>query len=314
MNIDQLKYFADLAKTNSISATAKRMFISQQSVSESLKRLENELGCTLVIRSRNGVAFTDDGKQILEYAQNILEQHHKMEQYAASRTRQNQPGGNLTIGVGPTVGKTFLPALMTQMHQQYPLVQLHILEHSGEIIPSLLQKHTIDFGIIGIYSNPDETQFIVPAHRQLSSPELFRSLQRTELYRDSIVCVMAKNHPLSASETLDIKQLETIPQTNYGTDITLLTSMHAVHVSTNARIHQQFLLEDGLVCCMPYQTFLTEFSDKNFICRPVTDTAPVVYYLVYRKEIAAETKNLYSCLIETAQNIDYKTITQKRGL
>ncbi|MBQ2860056.1 MAG: LysR family transcriptional regulator, partial [Peptococcaceae bacterium] len=43
MNIDQLKYFADLAKTNSITNTAKRMFISQQALSESIKRLENEV-------------------------------------------------------------------------------------------------------------------------------------------------------------------------------------------------------------------------------------------------------------------------------
>ena len=57
MNIDQLRYFADLAKTNSITNTAKRMFISQQALSESIKRLENEVGCTLVNRSKTGVEF-----------------------------------------------------------------------------------------------------------------------------------------------------------------------------------------------------------------------------------------------------------------
>ncbi|MBQ1188217.1 MAG: LysR family transcriptional regulator, partial [Peptococcaceae bacterium] len=54
MNIDQLKYLVDLAKTSSMNTTAKRMFISQQAISESMKRLEKELDCTLLTRSKTG--------------------------------------------------------------------------------------------------------------------------------------------------------------------------------------------------------------------------------------------------------------------
>ena len=80
MNIDQLRYFADLAKTGSMNTTAKRMFISQPALSESVKRLEEELGCPLLLRSKTGITFTEDGKMVLEHALRILEQHEQIQQ------------------------------------------------------------------------------------------------------------------------------------------------------------------------------------------------------------------------------------------
>ena len=89
MNIDQLKYLADLAITNSMNVTAKRMFITQQAVSDSIKRLEQELNCTLLNRSKTGISFTEDGKVILEHAQKILKQHEHIEQYLQEKYNKN---------------------------------------------------------------------------------------------------------------------------------------------------------------------------------------------------------------------------------
>ena len=65
MHTDQMAYLIDVAKTGSINTTAKRMFSSQQAVSESLKRLEAELNCTILNRSKRGVSLTEDGKYVL---------------------------------------------------------------------------------------------------------------------------------------------------------------------------------------------------------------------------------------------------------
>ena len=65
MNSEQLRQLIDISKTGSIRMTAKRLYISQQAVSESMKRLEKELNCILLNRSKNGVTLTDDGKFVL---------------------------------------------------------------------------------------------------------------------------------------------------------------------------------------------------------------------------------------------------------
>ncbi|MBQ2003773.1 MAG: LysR family transcriptional regulator, partial [Peptococcaceae bacterium] len=112
MNIDQLRYFADLAKTKSMNTTAKKMFISQPALSESIKRLEEDLGCTLLHRSKTGITFTEDGKMVLEHALRILEHHDQIRHNLQVKYDQEHIYGKLVIGVGPTINDTFLPDLL----------------------------------------------------------------------------------------------------------------------------------------------------------------------------------------------------------
>lgn len=303
MNIDQLRYFADLAKTNSITNTAKRMFISQQALSESIKRMENELGCTLVHRSKSGITFTEDGKYILEYAQKMLELHNEMEQHLQSKYNKDFLHGKLTIGVGPTISNVFLPKLMLKMHHQYPSVKLHVLEHSSNTILSLLRSSELDFGIFGIYTENNPEIVVSAMQKELSLPQTYEKLQLKKLYSDPMVCVMSKNHSLTAYQELTRAQLKDVPQTTYATDTISFTTNNSVHVSTNAKIHQQFILEEGVICCMPYQAYLSQFHDKNFSFRPISDHPPVINYLIYRETVLEENEALYTRFIETAQSL-----------
>ena len=83
MNTDQMAYLIDIAKTGSINTTAKRLFSSQQAISESIKRLENELNCVLLLRSKKGVALTEDGKYVLQQVSNMYEQYEELQKYLA---------------------------------------------------------------------------------------------------------------------------------------------------------------------------------------------------------------------------------------
>ncbi|MBQ2004658.1 MAG: LysR family transcriptional regulator [Peptococcaceae bacterium] len=81
MNTDQIAYFIDIAKTGSINTTAKRMFSSQQAVSDAIKRMEQELGCTILERSKRGVSLTDDGKYVLQQVLPIMKQYQILQQH-----------------------------------------------------------------------------------------------------------------------------------------------------------------------------------------------------------------------------------------
>lgn len=72
MRINQLVIFSDVAKTKNISVTAKNLFMTQPSVSQNLKALEDELGIELIKRSNKGIELTDVGKKVVEKVDVII--------------------------------------------------------------------------------------------------------------------------------------------------------------------------------------------------------------------------------------------------
>ena len=301
MNIDQLRYFADLDKTGSMNTTAKRMFISQPALSESVKRLEEELGCPLLLRSKTGITFTEDGKMVLEHALRILEQHEQIQQKLQQKYQNEHLHGQLTIGVGSTINDTFLPDLLLKMHQDYPQIALSVLETSYDAIFPLLTDTVIDIGLIGFNAS-----FPVGfSHTFTLGSELF---YMQKLFTDPMVCVMEKTHPLAMYDTLTREQVSAQKQTIYGSDATFISSIGAMHISTNAKTHQQFMKNIHTVCMMPYQAYVSLYSPDEFIYRPVAKAEPVDFYLVCRKQAMAQQPELYQTFIDTVLSVIPQTI------
>ena len=72
MQIQQLRYFIEIARTGSMSAAAKNLFIAQPSLSQQISKLEKELGIPLFIRHSKFVSLSDAGEQFLLHAQRIV--------------------------------------------------------------------------------------------------------------------------------------------------------------------------------------------------------------------------------------------------
>lgn len=78
MNIHQLRYFVEIIKLGSISKASHALYVSQPSVSNSIKRLEEEVGATLILRNNKGILLTKEGEDIYQYAKIVLEQVDKI--------------------------------------------------------------------------------------------------------------------------------------------------------------------------------------------------------------------------------------------
>ncbi len=300
MNIDQLKYLADLAITNSMNVTAKRMFITQQAVSDSIKRLEQELNCTLLNRSKTGISFTEDGKVILEHAQKILKQHEHIEQYLQEKYNKNYVQGKLLIGAGPVVNETILPELLFRMRNSFPNISIHVAGNSVDTIIKLLQNRELDF-ILFSYSEDNHFDF-----QNVNFDTIDHELQAYNVHRlyiDPIVCVMPNNHPLSVQETVTTDDMLNYKQTAFSNDTSYITNRGFLHVSTNIKIHQQFIKSEGAVCTLPLRTYLTLFPPKEFTCKFITDVPPVYVYLICRKDMLQEKTALYQDFINTAVSL-----------
>lgn len=80
MTLQQLKYVLTIVNCGSISEAAKQLFVSQPSLSNSVKELEQQLGIEIFIRSAKGIALTNDGVEFLSYARQVIEQSELLEQ------------------------------------------------------------------------------------------------------------------------------------------------------------------------------------------------------------------------------------------
>ena len=81
LTIQQLEYLVTIAQSSSISQAAQKLFISQSSISKSIKQLEAELDFPLMNRSYKGVVFTPKGEEFLREAYSLIERYRSMEEH-----------------------------------------------------------------------------------------------------------------------------------------------------------------------------------------------------------------------------------------
>lgn len=86
MRIQQLEYLEMIVKTGSINEAAKLLFLTQPSLSNAIKELENEIGVQILLRSKLGVSLTDEGREFMLYASQILDQVRLLEERYQQKT------------------------------------------------------------------------------------------------------------------------------------------------------------------------------------------------------------------------------------
>ena len=110
MRIEQLEYFAEAAKYHSISIAADKLFVSHPAVSIAIKNLENELGCILFERSKNGLVLTKIGHKVLKKCETILKEEKSI--YQLVEGEKKEPGerlqGELSVLAIPMLVYSFL--------------------------------------------------------------------------------------------------------------------------------------------------------------------------------------------------------------
>ena len=74
MRIQQLLYLQKVVALGNMTEAAKELFIAQPTLSSAIKQLEKEMGITILIRGKKGVSLTEDGREFMQYAQQILDQ------------------------------------------------------------------------------------------------------------------------------------------------------------------------------------------------------------------------------------------------
>ena len=154
MNINQLIYFRAICQEKSVTKAAETLHVSQPSISNALKNLEEDLQVSLFIRDHKKLILTQTGEFFLEKADHILNLFEHLHEDVEAFEKNNKY--TIKIGISVPDTKTF-EQRFTALQPDHPQVQFDFQEHSKTAIKSLVENDALDFGIIFLEPEDEET-------------------------------------------------------------------------------------------------------------------------------------------------------------
>ena len=137
MELSSLTYFCELTKDLNFTKTAARLFLSQQTLSNHIQRLENELGEELLTR-KPVLALTPAGEQFLNYARTVTREYENVRSRIADIGKQDR--GAIRFGASTLRLSSCLPAILPRFTERYPNVELRISDSiSRQLIPQVIR-------------------------------------------------------------------------------------------------------------------------------------------------------------------------------
>jgi LysR family hydrogen peroxide-inducible transcriptional activator len=176
MNLRDLQYLVALAEHRHFSRAAAASFVSQPTLSTQIRKLEEELGVTLVERTPRKVLLTETGREIARRARGVLAEIDEIKAIA-QRTRDPE-AGQLRLGIFPTLAPYLLPHLVPLVRARLPRLALLLTEEKTEQVIKLLREGSLDAGILAL-----------PLHEE--------SLHAEFLFEEPFVLAVPEAHPLA---------------------------------------------------------------------------------------------------------------------
>lgn len=188
MELRQLKYFAKVAETLNFSEAAKMLCITQSTLSQQIKQLENELDTPLLIRSSHKVTLSEAGELILPHVRRVI---YEAESCADRINDLNKlASGSLSIGVTYSFSPILTETLLLFM-KQYPKIRLDIYYKPMNELMELLKERVVDF---------------VLAFKPTRSIE---GVESHILFQNYLAAIVSEHHPLASKEKVTVAELRT---------------------------------------------------------------------------------------------------------
>ncbi|BDB25465.1 LysR family transcriptional regulator [Cupriavidus sp. P-10] len=140
---DQLRTFVTVADSGSLSAAAPRLFLSQSSVSEQLRKLEERAGVPLLSRGRHGAVPTPAGARLLEHARRIL----ALNELALQELRGHALEGELRLAVTDYFRPGEIAGMLRRLRERYPYLRLHVTVMKSAAIDAAAEMDAFDIGL-----------------------------------------------------------------------------------------------------------------------------------------------------------------------
>lgn len=202
MTLQQLKYVTTIANIGSISEAAKRLFVSQPSLTKAIKELEKEMGITIFDRTNKGITVSKEGERFLGYARQVLEQAALLEEQYKS-----QSGGKKQFSVS------------TQHYSFAVNAFVELLKGAGIDQYDVSLRETQTYEIIDDVAHM-KSEIGLLYYNDFNRPVLEKlihtnELTFTELFTAHPHIFIGKTHPLANKEVVSMDELEEYPYISF---------------------------------------------------------------------------------------------------
>lgn len=182
MEIQQLYYYMELCKQKNFTEAGYACNMTQGALSKQIRKLENELGITLIRRNTRKFELSKEGEIFLSYAK-------KMTGTCEEMLKNVQKNQEIKIGCMPVLAPYHFARLVADFRKEYPDIKLVI----DERIASEIQE------------NSDRYDFLILRENMMEDQKKFRFSQ---LYDDKLCAVLYEKHPLYGRDRLQLKELK----------------------------------------------------------------------------------------------------------
>jgi len=146
MDLHQLRVFQAAVKGGGFTRAAEALHLSQSTVSQHIKQLEDTLGCPLFLRVGKRVIVNEAGNVLLQYAERIFRDLKNAEM--AVRELRESKRGTVRFGVGPTTLTYRLPRVLAEYKQRFPEIDLIVLAGTTEFLLQAMKTDTLDLAVV----------------------------------------------------------------------------------------------------------------------------------------------------------------------
>lgn len=198
MTLNQLKYVIVISNENSLNDAAKKLFISQPSLTAAVHSLEKELGFDIFIRSKSGISLTSKGSEFLGYARSVIEQYEILDAKYVSKTNVKR---SFHVSMQHY---TFAVNAFVELIKEYGMDEYEFGVHETktyEVIENVMNQKS-EIGVI--YIN-DYNKTVIKKILGESG------LKFNPLFECSIYAYMSKKNPLSEKKEVTIEELDEYP-------------------------------------------------------------------------------------------------------
>ena len=202
MTLQQLKYVVTVAETGNISEAAKRLFISQPSLTNAIRELENEMQITLFNRTNKGVIITNEGDVFLTYARQVLDQVGLLEEKYLN-SKEQRPRFSVSCQHYSFAVNAFVDVIKKFDANQYDFTLRETQTH--EIIEDVSNMKS-EIGILYVSSKNEEVIKKILKQNELEFNELFVANPHV---------FISSKHPLAKNDVITMADLEDYPYLSF---------------------------------------------------------------------------------------------------
>ncbi|MCR4750629.1 MAG: LysR family transcriptional regulator [Lachnospiraceae bacterium] len=198
MTLAQLNYVIAISKENSLNDAAKKLFVSQPSLSSSLRSLEQELGFEIFTRSKTGMSITTKGAEFIGYARSVIEQYELLDSKYISKTKVKR---SFSVSMQHY---TFAVNAFVELIKQFGMDEYEFEIHETktyEVIDNV-KNHNSELGVLYIndYNRTVLSKIFTEA-----------GIEFTPLFDCNIYAYMSKKNPLAVKDEVSIEELDDYP-------------------------------------------------------------------------------------------------------